>query len=126
MIVFRFLAYLLILAGIGLLGHGVVGMLQNGGFEPVPFAQMWLWIRQVLDARHQPFPRAEPSATDFHQSVLIPYFWSAAAYAVFLVPGVILLAGWCPARDTRAVGIGRRRSGTGRNLSQGSHLKIEY
>ena len=89
MIVFRFLAYLLILAGIGLLGHGVVGMLQNGDFQPVPFAQMWLWIHKssMLGTNHF---LEQTFGADFHQSVLIPYFWSAAAYAVFLVPGVIL------------------------------------
>ena len=89
MIVFRFLAYLLILAGIGLLGHGVVGMLQNGTFEPVPFAQMWLWIHKssMLGTNHF---LEQTFGADFHQSFLIPYFWGAAAYAVLLVPGILL------------------------------------
>ncbi len=89
MIVFRFLAYLLILAGIGILGHGIVGMLENGGFEPVPFARLWLGIDQssFLGANHF---LEQNLGTDFHQSVLIPYFWGAAAYAVFLVPGILL------------------------------------
>ena len=89
MIVFRFLAYLLILAGIGLLGHGVVGMLQNGTFEPVPFAGLWLWIDQssLLGANHL---LEQTFGADVQHSVLVPYFWGAPAFAVLLVPGVIL------------------------------------
>ncbi len=89
MIVFRFLAYLLILAGIGILGHGVVGMLENGGFEPVPFAKLWLWIDQssLLGANHF---LEQSLGADIQNSVLVPYFWGAAAYAVFLAPGILL------------------------------------
>lgn len=89
MIVFRFLAYLLLLAGIGMLGHGVVGLLQNGTFEPAVFAQLWLWIDQSAQLGAAHFLE-QTFGADFHHSILIPYFWGAAAYAVFLVPGILL------------------------------------
>ena len=89
MIVIRFLAYLLIFAGVGILGHAVVGMLQNGTFEPVLFAQVWLWIDQSAQLGASHFLE-RTFGVEFHHSVLIPYFWGAAAYAVFLMPGILL------------------------------------
>jgi len=89
MIVFRILAWLLLLAGIGIFGHAVVELLKTGAFEPVFSAQLWRWVYQSgqLGAAHF---LEQTFGARFNQSILIPYFWGAAAYAVFLVPGVLL------------------------------------
>ena len=89
MIVFRILAWLLLLAGIGILGHAAVELLKTGAFEPVVFAQIWLWIDQSAQLGAAHFLE-QTFGADFNQSILIPYLWGASAYAVFLVPGVLL------------------------------------
>ena len=89
MIVFRMLAWLLLLAGFGVFGHAAVELLKTDAFDPVVFAQLWLWIDQSAQLGAAHFLERTFGA-DFHQSILIPYFWGAAAYAVFLVPGVLL------------------------------------
>ena len=89
MIVFRIFAWLLLIIGIGLLGHAAVGLIETGAFAPVVFAQLWLWIDQSsqLGANHF---LEQTFGAEFSYSFLVPYFWGAAAYAVFLVPGVLL------------------------------------
>ena len=124
MIVFRFLAYLLILAGIGILGHGIVGMLENGGFEPVPFARLWLGIDQSSFSRRQPFPRTEPGDR-FPPVGAHPLFLGRCGLRRLPGAGHPALDG-VPRRATRAVGIGRRRSGTGAEPFPRVSLKIEY
>ena len=89
MIVFRILAWLLLLAGIGIFGHAAVDLLKTGAFEPVVFAQLWFSIDQSSQLGVNHFLE-QTFGADIQQSLLIPYFWGAAAYAVILVPGVLL------------------------------------
>ncbi len=89
MIVFRMLAWLLLLFGVGLFGHAAVELLKTGSFEPVVFALFWVWVDQSSQLGVNHFLEGTFGA-DFHHSILIPYFWGAAAYAVFLIPGVLL------------------------------------
>ncbi|MCY3828422.1 MAG: hypothetical protein F4114_08840 [Rhodospirillaceae bacterium] len=89
MIVVRMLAWLLLLIGICLFGHAAVELLKSGAFEPVVFAQIWLWIDQSAQLGFSHFLERNLGA-GLHHAVLIPYFWGAAAYAVFLVPGALL------------------------------------
>lgn len=91
MIVIRILAWLLLLAGIGLFGHAAVELARTGAFEPVLFAQVWLWIDQSAQLGFSHFLE-RTLGTGFHEAFLIPYFWGGAAYAVFLVPGILLWA----------------------------------
>ena len=91
MILFRLLAWLLILAGIGALGYDVIAMLANGTgtFEPVVFARLWLWIDQSSQLGINHFLEQSLGA-GFNQAVLVPYLWGAPAFAVLLVPGILL------------------------------------
>ena len=108
MIVVRILAWLLLLAGIGVFGHAAVELLKTGAFEPVVFAQIWLWIDQSAQLGAAHFLE-QTFGADFNQSILIPYLWGAAAYAVFPgaghpaldgVPPALLAAAASPPRPT--------------------------
>jgi len=89
MVVIRMLAWLLLLAGIGLFGHAAIELLKTGSFEPVVFALFWVWIDRSSQLGVNHFLE-QTFGAEFHQAFLIPYFWGAAAYAVFLVPGILL------------------------------------
>jgi len=58
--------------------------------NPVALAQLWAWIDTAsqLGTAHF-FERTFGS--DFHANVLVPYFWGAPAFAVFLILGGLLL-----------------------------------
>jgi ABC-type Fe3+ transport system permease subunit len=90
MIVGRFLGWLLVLAGLVVLGRDLLLWWDTGRFVPIVLGQLW------YDLSPNTLQLAQPAI----QRHVSPYLWDPIiqtillwwAAAVFLVPGLILLA----------------------------------